>query len=403
MLSMVTANRLHALDAVRAMALLLGIVLHACMSFLPAMRDIGFPVVDDSPSEALNALFLWIHMFRMPLFFLMAGYFARLMVHRAGVPAFVRDRGLRILRPLVLGWIAIVPLTGGILYAVARQEHMPLFHPNIPPGSALQFPLAHLWFLYVLLLVYLGFLALRWCCLRWLEPGGRVLRMLRVVDTSVYLVVAFPVGVFLLAAPVAIALFHYEWWWPAIGIPTPDYSLLPNPPALIGFGLAFTMGWLMQRQPGLLLTQARLWFVYLALGIALTAECVVIAGTSMAATIADPSQRMIYALCYCAASWCWIFAMTGAAVRFLPRENPRWRYVADASYWMYLVHLPLVFALQALVMHWPLHWSLKFVLVLSLALALPLISYKYLVRTTWLGAMLNGRRHKDGGPALSAQ
>ena len=66
-------GRFHALDAVRAMALLLGIALHACMSFLPAMREIGFPVVDDSSSEVLNALFLLIHMFRMPLFFVMAG------------------------------------------------------------------------------------------------------------------------------------------------------------------------------------------------------------------------------------------------------------------------------------------------------------------------------------------
>jgi glucan biosynthesis protein C len=395
MLYMATVNRLHALDAVRAIALLLGIVLHACMSFLPAMRDIGFPVVDDSSSEALNALFLWIHMFRMPLFFLMAGYFARLMVQRRGVPAFARDRALRILRPLVLGWIAIVPLTGGILYAVARQEHKPLFHPNIPPGSLLQFPLAHLWFLYVLLLVYLGFMALRWCGLRMLEGSGRTRTFLRAVDASVYVLIAFPLGVFALAAPLAIALYHYEWWWASIGIPTPDYSLLPNPPALIGYGLAFTMGWLMQRQPGLMLTQARLWLVYLALGMALTAECVAIAGTSMAAIIADPAQRMIYALCYCAASWCWIFAMTGAAVRFLTREDPRVRYLADASYWMYLVHLPLVFAVQALVMHWPLHWSLKFVIVLGLALALPLLSYNYLVRHTWLGAMLNGRRHQD--------
>ena len=400
---MATVNRLHALDAVRAVALLLGIVLHACLSFLPAMRDIGFPVVDDSPSEALNALFLWIHMFRMPLFFLMAGFFARLMVQRQGVAAFARDRGLRILRPLVLGWITIVPLTGGILYAVARQENKPLFHPNIPPGSALEFPLAHLWFLYVLLLLYLGFMALRWLCMQWLDRYGRMLPTLRAVDACVYFLIAYPVGVFVLAAPLAVALYHYEWWWASIGIPTPDYSLLPNPPALIGYGLAFTMGWLIQRQPGLLLTQARLWLVYLALGIALTGECVFIAGTAMAAIIADPTQRMIYALCYCAASWCWIFAMTGAAVRFLPQENPRWRYLADASYWMYLVHLPLVFALQAMVMHWPLHWSLKFVLVLGLALALPLLSYKYLVRHTWLGAMLNGRRYPGSKLALPIQ
>jgi hypothetical protein len=68
---------------------------------------------------------------------------------------------------------------------------------------------------------------------------------------------------------------------------------------------------------------------------------------------------------------------------------------------MYLVHLPLVFALQALVMHWPLHWSLKFALVLGLAFVLTLHSYEHLVRRTWLGAMLAGRRHRGGGAALA--
>ncbi|MBC7436020.1 MAG: acyltransferase family protein [Bdellovibrionales bacterium] len=396
-------GRFHALDAVRAMALLLGIVLHACMSFLPAMREIGFPVVDDSSSEVLNALFLLIHMFRMPLFFVMAGYFARLVVQRRGVAAFARDRLLRIVRPLVLGWIVIVPLTGGILYAVAQQENKPLFHPNIPPGSALQFPLAHLWFLYVLVLVYIGFMTLRWMSLLWLGRHDRLLPALRKVDAVVHGLVAFPVGVLVLAAPLAFALYHYEWWWVSLGIPTPDYSLLPNPPALVGYGLAFTLGWSMQRQPGLLLTLARLWLDYLLLGSTLTFACVAIAGTSMAAVITGPAERMVYALCYCAASWCWIFALTGAAVRFMPQENLRWRYLADASYWMYLVHLPLVFALQALVMHWPLHWSLKFAGVLILALALPLLSYKHLVRHTWLGKMLNGRRYPANGAAVPAQ
>ena len=37
----------------------------------------------------------------------------------------------------------------------------------------------------------------------------------------------------------------------------------------------------------------------------------------------------------------------GFAVRHLAGHSPARRYLADASYWIYIVHLPIVLALQA--------------------------------------------------------
>ena len=46
-----------------------------------------------------------------------------------------------------------------------------------------------------------------------------------------------------------------------------------------------------------------------------------------------PEQpKLIFALAYVASAWAWSFAITGAALRFLSRENAAIRYVADASY-----------------------------------------------------------------------
>ena len=125
----------------------------------------------------------------------------------------------------------------------------------------------------------------------------------------------------------------------------------------------------------------------------LTGVCVAIAGTALDAIVEEDGRRMAYGLAYCTASWCWMFGLVGAALRFLSRENAVMRYLADASYWMYLWHLPLVFALQAVVMHWHLHWSIKAPLILGVATALLLLSYRCLVRGTWVGLVLNGRRH----------
>ena len=75
-LSMVNASpeRLHALDGARATALLLGIVFHATMSFLPLKAPMA-AVMDSRHSLFLAGLFHVLHTFRMAAFFLLAGFF----------------------------------------------------------------------------------------------------------------------------------------------------------------------------------------------------------------------------------------------------------------------------------------------------------------------------------------
>jgi peptidoglycan/LPS O-acetylase OafA/YrhL len=107
----------------------------------------------------------------------------------------------------------------------------------------------------------------------------------------------------------------------------------------------------------------------------------------------DAARRIAFAGAYALAAWSWCFACIGAAVRFLGQPSARLRYLSDASYWMYLVHLPLIWLLQAWMLRWPLHWTLKFPLVLAIAMALLLASYHWLVRNTFVGVFLNGRRH----------
>src|SRR5690606_25777692 len=88
--------------------------------------------------------------------------------------------------------------------------------------------------------------------------------------------------------------------------------------------------------------------------------------------------------------------ITGAALRYLGGYGPVRRYVADASYWIYLAHLPVVAALQVWVGHWPLLWSLKFPFIPVASLALLFASYHWPVRPTVLGQLLIGRRVRRG-------
>jgi peptidoglycan/LPS O-acetylase OafA/YrhL len=378
-------ERLHALDAVRGIALLLGIVLHATISFVPSPTR--FWIIQDSHSSmTLTALFFAIHVFRMTTFFLIAGFFAHMSFHRRGAPAFIGDRLQRIALPLLVGW----PLLFATIVPVARwAAHFP--HGGPPPGdpgwppTLPAFPLAHLWFLYVLLELYAATLLLR-AGIAWLDAGGR---FRAATDRTFAWAMHNPLAPAILAFPIGIAFNLDPRWVVWMGVRTPDQSLITNAQALIGFGTAFGFGWLLHRQPDLLKILERRWLLNLVPAVVLIAACFEL-GLMRPPTPAI--VRFAAATCYALAIWTTTFAAIGMALRFLSGYSATRRYLADASYWMYLIHLPIVMALQVAVapLDWP--WSLKFAAILLVAIPLMLASYQLLVRHSFIGAVLNGRR-----------
>ena len=104
-------------------------------------------------------------------------------------------------------------------------------------------------------------------------------------------------------------------------------------------------------------------------------------------------QTCALPISYALATWCGALGFIGLALRYLSKESAARRYVADASYWIYLVHLPVVVALQVWVGDWPLHWSLKYPFIVGASLGLLFLSYHYLVRSTAIGKLLNGRTY----------
>jgi len=396
------SERLHGLDAVRGFALLAGVVLHATLSFLPGFGAVGWPIIDNSPSATLGLTFHVIHIFRMTMFFVVAGFFGRLLLQRDGVRGFVRNRAKRIVLPMVAFWIVVMPLiVGAMVWGAYKTAGGQL--PPAPPRSPdpLWFPLGHLWFLYVLVWLYTGTLLVRAA----IERVDRGRRLHGLIDRAVRAVASGWWGFIALAAPLAMALASHPGWSPRAGIPTPDQSLIPNLPALVAFGSAFVFGWLVHRQSDLLRTWERRWTVHAALAVVFTVMGLALAGeTAPFAAGTGDAWLAGHAAAYAAAVWCWSLALLGAGLRFFAAASPVRRYIADSSYWIYLMHLPLVFFLQVAVQDAPLHWSVKFPLILGVALALLFGSYHYLVRPTFIGALLNGRRYprRSGRQAASA-
>jgi len=388
-------SRLHALDAVRGFALLLGVAFHASLSFLPGIPPGIWSMVDNSPSAFLGDAGFVAHIFRMSLFFFIAGFFGRMLYHKLGARGFWSNRARRILVPMIVGWMILVPT----IFFVWNMGMTKVFGgtppapPAMPPGW---FPLTHLWFLYQLLLLYVAVVALRALVVRF--DGAQKLRNL--LDTLVVNSIRLRIAVFTLGIPVAGALMTLPFWFYWQGIPTPDSSLIPQVPATVGFGTAFIFGWLVNRSGTALDAITRGWFVHLVLGIIATGWLL---HTMHATPIAQPGlTKTLFALVFGVAVWGWVLGLTGAALRFLSNYSAVRRYIADASYWIYLAHLPVVAAFAVWVGHWPLHWSVKYPFILVASFAVLFLSYHVLVRPTFIGKLLNGRKYprKSSPPEL---
>ena len=172
----------------------------------------------------------------------------------------------------------------------------------------------------------------------------------------------------------------------------------------MGYGIPFALGWLLHRQARLLLDLHKSWLVYLVLAVGLTVVCLSIAGLvpRWQGPNLEGAERIVYTAAYMTGLWCWVFALVGAAVRFLSHESPATRYLADASYWIYLMHMTTILFFITLLRPYDWHWSIKFAIIVGGSMPILLVSYHYLVRFTWIGAVLNGRRQSRPGQPPSA-
>jgi glucans biosynthesis protein C len=381
-------QRLHALDAIRASALLLGIVLHACLSFVPGIPPELWPISDLHKSTSLAITMFVIHIFRMSVFFLIAGLLSRALFHRLGLKTFCRNRAARILAPLALGWIVCFALIiAVVLWALAKANHgvMPQALPKAMMDAGPNF--MHLWFLYLLVWLY-GIVILARNALPVIDRKGAIAAA---ADSWLRTAITLPFGSLIMALPIAAALFFIPNWVGAMGVPTPAYTVIPPATPLFIYAYVFAIGWLLDRKWQLLDALARQWLLNFLLGLAGALVCLFILGAQAPATVVQ-NHKLLYAAAYAIALVCWTLAFVGAGLKYFNNDSALIRYLSDASYWMYIMHLPLVMALQTSLMLVDLHWAIKFLSINAASGVILLATYRYGVRSTWIGLLLNGKK-----------
>lgn len=378
-----TPARLHYLDAMRSVLMLMGVVLHAAIPY-----DSGpWRLKDEARLPLLDAVGWAIHLFRMPAFFVVAGFFAMYLLARRSTAAFLRERLRRVGVPLLATLLSLnvfqVWLTdgGGGAAGFLRGALWPAWGS----GSLV----SHLWFLAVLAL-YFCLVGLFASPLRGLARHAAAAWTCRPWVLLLALAVAIPVP---LAVAVLAKLVDPLLETQLLGMVRLDELLLYLP--------CFALGILLQAWPGLFDRFARCTWPLLVLAGAGATGAYLTAGHD-----AIP-YRAANLLATALLAWMVVRLVFAGFRAWLDRPSRTFAYLSDASYSIYLFHHLVVILVASALLPLQLGPGWKFLLVLAVATLLPLAAHHFLIRrSALLGYLFNGRtpRHgrQEGVPAVAA-
>ena len=147
------------LDVARGVLMALGVVLHSANIFAPGAPA---PVHSSAPHAAFLYLSEAIHLFRMPAFFAVSGFFCWMSLKTYSPPRFLSLRSKRILVPLITTAVTFNALE---LWLRAKSSSGISFMDYTVSGELLQPYLAgewllHLWFLVVVFAYFFASAAL---------------------------------------------------------------------------------------------------------------------------------------------------------------------------------------------------------------------------------------------------
>ncbi|MBB4858532.1 glucan biosynthesis protein C [Novosphingobium chloroacetimidivorans] len=142
------SQREHFWDALRAFLMLLGIPYHVALSYQPGQ---DFIVHSGEGVRGFSELAEGLHLFRMPAFFVVAGYFAMLLLARREPMAWLRGRFVRLGLPFLTCIVTLVPAMNLVceLSNLPAQEALRSWRENSLTSGG--YWVRHLWFIVVLL------------------------------------------------------------------------------------------------------------------------------------------------------------------------------------------------------------------------------------------------------------
>ncbi len=410
-------ERYHGLDFVRAMAMILGVVIHTVGSFGADINPGGGS--GEYKGHHYNS-FIGdsIHLFRMQLFFLLAGFFAEMVKGKKGMKLLMYDRIKRIVVPVLFGLLFMVPLiwaltgwSAGGMYTntydglgwFERYKTAFLWGAFTKIDISPVFDLWHFWFVYFLMYYYI----MHWLFSLFgkkdfLFSKNKFLNFL--VTKSI-----FNKHGFLLLGMLCFPI-HYSLQSPLF-YPS-GFNFQVN--ELVYYFIYYLFGVYLFKNKDLLNYLSKNCWYYLLISLPFVfviheqtirhdlMNTVVVDITSWniatmhiweEGIIANGFNKVIIVAIRCTISWTLCLSFIGMAQRYLSKENKYTRYLADSAYWVYWVH-PLFTMTLAKIAHQLsiVNSLIKSLIVMYLTMFIMYFMYNKLIRYSFLGNFFMSRK-----------
>ena len=384
-----TLPRQHYWDVTRAFLMLLGLPYHVAMLYHPG----GWIVAVNQESSTLGVLAAFIHLFRMPAFFVVAGYFAALLLARRTPGSWLGSRMFRIGIPLVTSLFVLVPVLNMLSELSGQGPHAAFAEWRYQTATSGGYWVRHLWFLIVLLYLSATCAAAMGLFPRlkgWLLSPDRDIALARWLPATL-LAIACIIGLF---EGVAIELFYRA------GLNTNLIQAILRVDDLISFAPYFLFGAFLQRSPAVLERFGRPSPTMIAVAVGSVAV-----GILYGEQVWAPVGRFMGAIAAISVTQ---VVISGARALF-DRPSRMVERLVEGSFVIYLFHLPILIGLYDLATRANLPPAEGFALNLALTFALSWCVWSVVKRTPVLNLLFNGvapgkqkASAKPAGPARTA-
>jgi glucans biosynthesis protein C len=415
-------ERLHYMDTLRAVAMFLGLVLHAGVMFSHWTIDDARQHVESS--MALHYVMELIHVFRMELFFLVAGFFSLMLCRSKGIRAYAQNRLQRIVIPFILCVAFLLPWTAADFYLdmmdsrgdFLRQYMVFLLDPTYifkEPGPVGNW-LWHFWFLHLLIYFITFFILakLSWSKLKPLQRiPERIISILKGRHALLVLpIITYPILLFSppwtdvpgIGTSLDILLYYGHFFFLGALFFTDlkildaferqaKYHVIPCAIALVIL-IPIIDKIRLSSQPEILL-QNYSFFASKAANSALIGTIPLFENPFNFSSLHAPFEWHLMCLLRAYTTWCGIVFFIILFKKYCNKQSVLGRYAADASYFIYLIHFPIQLSMSYYLRDHIASPILAFWICLSGSIIICVFLYHFLCRNTWVGLLLSGRKY----------
>lgn len=387
----VAPARRHELDWLRSLVVLGLIPIHAAILF-SAASDVQLKNAETN--MLLTRLISYVTAFGMPLLFLVAGASSWFALGRRTPSRYIRERLIHLFLPFVFATLVIIPIQ---VYAVVSTDPHLLTTAGIPMpdrhvlDSYFQFYPAylraygyfvthfslvfvpifwgHLWFLPRLLVTSIMALPIL-LYLRGSRGQRWIVRLARLCDR--------PGGIFLFAIPLIITDIALRPGW--LNKVTAGWPLFDDWCQFTLFFLFFIWGYILYAEPRILRQVARQAPTTVILGSLIWVVAQFIQVPNYQIPLAESLAPFLFLPFRSLMSWLLTVGMLGIGIRYLAHTNGLGRFLNDAAFPIYVIHMPVILVIAVSVLNWDASVLVKFsTIVLGSAVAI-LAIYEVLIK-----------------------